>query len=102
MNAIVKIQGQQFNVSGGKEIFVHRLPGNVGDSVSFSDVLFMDNDGKVSIGNPTIKSAKVSAKIVSHVQGDKVAVFKKKRRKGYQKWNNHRQDFTKILIESIA
>ncbi len=102
MNAIVKIQGQQFSVESGKEIYVHRLPGNVGDAVDFSDVLLTDNNGKIAVGTPTIKNAKVSAKILAHVQDDKVPVFKKKRRKGYQKWNNHRQDFTKIKIESIA
>jgi large subunit ribosomal protein L21 len=102
MNAIVNIQGQQFDVTNGKEIFVHRLPGNVGDAVSFEEVLLTDNDGKVTVGMPTVANAKVNAKILAHVQGEKVAVFKKKRRKGYQKWNNHRQDFTKIVIESIA
>jgi large subunit ribosomal protein L21 len=102
MNAIVKILGQQFDVKSGQEIFVHRLPGNSGDPVTFNDVLLINNDGKIQVGTPIIKSVKVTAKILEHLQGDKVAVFKKKRRKGYQKWNNHRQQFSKIVIESIA
>jgi large subunit ribosomal protein L21 len=102
MNAIVKISGQQFDVANGKEISVYRLEGNVGDKIDFSEVMLLNDNGKVSIGTPTIKNAKVSATILSHFQGDKVSVFKKKRRKGYQKWNNHRQQYTKIKIENIA
>ena len=102
MNAIVKISGQQFDVKLGQELNVYRLEGNAGDKVDFSDVMLIDNDGKVTLGAPTVKNAKVTATILSHFQGEKVAVFKKKRRKGYQKWNNHRQQYSKVKIEAIA
>jgi large subunit ribosomal protein L21 len=101
MYVIVDIQGQQFKVEKDQKIFVHRLEGEEGNSVSFSNVLLVDNNGKVKVGTPNVKGAEVSAKILSHVRGDKVLVFKKKRRKGYQKLNGHRQDFSQILIEEI-
>lgn len=101
MYAIVEIAGQQFKVEKKQEIFVHRLEGDEGAKVEFSDVLLIDNDGKVNVGTPVIKGAVVSAKIIEHLKGDKVLVFKKKRRKGYQKLNGHRQYMTKILIDGI-
>jgi large subunit ribosomal protein L21 len=102
MYVIVDIAGQQFKVEQGQEVFVHRLEGNEGDKVEFDKVLLVDNDGKVKVGKPTVKGAKIDAKIVNHLRGDKVIVFKKKRRKGYQKANGHRQDLTKVLIENIT
>ncbi len=102
MNAIVKILGQQFDVKVGQEVNIHRLAGNAGEKVDFAEVMLIDNAGKITVGAPTIKNAKVSATILSHFQGEKVAVFKKKRRKGYQKMNNHRQQYTKVKIETIA
>jgi len=101
MYAIVEIAGQQFKVERGQRVYVHRLEANEGANVEFSKVLLLDNAGKISVGNPLIDGAKVAATIVSHVKGDKVAVFKKKRRKTYQKWNNHRQLFTEILIQGV-
>lgn len=101
MYAIVEIAGQQFKVERGQRIYVHRLEANEGTNVEFNKVLLLDNAGKVSIGSPLIDGAKVAATVVSHVKGDKVAVFKKKRRKTYQKWNNHRQHFTEILIQGV-
>ncbi len=101
MFAVVDIAGQQFKVEKDQELFVHRLEGNVGDSVEFKDVLLVDRDGAVEVGTPTV-SANVKASIVEHLKGDKVIVFKKKRRKGYQKSNGHRQYLTKIKIEGIA
>lgn len=101
MYAIVEIAGQQFKVAKDQKVFVHRLAGNEGDKVSFDKVLLLD-DGKVTIGAPAIKGAGVTAKILGHLKGDKVIVFKKKRRKGYQKKNGHRQFFTEIQITSIA
>lgn len=101
MYAIVNIAGQQFKVQKDQEIFVHRLEGDEGTKVTFDDVLLIDDKGKVNVGVPKIDGASVSAKIVGHLKGDKVIVFKKKRRKGYQKLNGHRQYFTKIQIESI-
>ncbi len=102
MYAIVDIAGQQFKVEQGQEVFVHRLDGKEGDQMEFDKILLVDNDGKVKVGKPVVKGAKVSAKIVSHLRGDKVIVFKKKRRKGYQKSNGHRQDLSKVLIEKIT
>ena len=101
MFAIVEIAGQQFKVIEGQEIFVHRLDAQEGDNVSFDKILLVENDGKTNVGAPHIKAAKVDATILSHVKGDKVIVFKKKRRKGYRVKNGHRQSFTKIKIDSI-
>jgi len=102
MFAVVTIAGQQFKVEKGQEIFVHRLDAKEGDSVTFDQVHLIDNDGSVKLGKPTISGAKVNATVVRHERGDKVIVFKKKRRKGYRKKNGHRQSFTKIEINSIA
>ncbi len=102
MYAIVDIAGQQFKVAKDQQIFVHRLQGDEGASIEFDKVLLVDNGGKVSVGVPTVQGSKVTAKILSHLKGDKVIVFKKKRRKGYKKRNGHRQSFTKIQIESIT
>ena len=102
MYAIVNIAGQQFKVAKDQHLFVHRLQGDEGASIEFDNVLLVDNDGKITVGVPVVKGASVTAKIVSHLKGDKVIVFKKKRRKGYKKKNGHRQYFTKIQIESIT
>ncbi len=101
MYAIVDIAGQQFKVEKDQTVFVHRLDNKEGDKVNFENVLLVDNNGSVKIGAPTVSGASVSAKVLSHLKGDKVIVFKKKRRKGYQKSNGHRQQFTKIVIEGI-
>ena len=101
MYAIVDIAGQQFRVEKDQEIFVHRLEANEGDQVDFEKVMLLDSDGKINVGAPYVSGAKITAKVLSHDRGDKVLVFKKKRRKGYQTLNGHRQDFTKILIEKI-
>jgi len=102
MYAIVEIAGQQFKVEKDKKLFVHQLDANEGDSVEFEKVLLVDNDGKIAVGTPTVKGAKITAKVLAHVQGDKVLVFKKKRRKSYQKMNGHRQHFTQIQVETIV
>jgi len=101
MYAIVEIAGQQFKVERGNKVYVHRLQANEGADVEFDRVLLIDNAGKVTVGNPVVEGAKVAATIIAHQKGDKVIVFKKKRRKGYQKWNNHRQSFTQILIQGV-
>lgn len=101
MYAIVDIAGQQFKVEKEQEIFVHRLEGEEGTAVTFDKVLLIDNQGAVKVGTPTLTGASINAKILSHMKGDKVIVFKKKRRKGYQKSNGHRQYMTKIQIEDI-
>jgi large subunit ribosomal protein L21 len=102
MYAIVSIAGQQFKVEKGQKVYVHRLKGEIGDDVTFDKVLLISNEDKINVGAPFITDAIISAQIVSHVRGDKVLVFKKKRRKTYQKLNGHRQDFTQILIEDIS
>jgi large subunit ribosomal protein L21 len=101
MYAIVEIAGQQFKVERGNKVYVHRLEANEGAKIEFDKVLLLDNGGKISVGNPTVDGAKVAATVISHLKGDKVIIFKKKRRKGYQKWNNHRQSFTQILIQGV-
>jgi large subunit ribosomal protein L21 len=101
MYAIVTIAGQQFKVEEGKFIFVHRLDAKEGDSVRFDQVHLLDKDGNVTIGTPVISGASVSATVQAQVKGDKVIVFKKKRRKGYRVKNGHRQQFTKIKIDAI-
>ena len=101
MYAIVDIAGQQFKVEKDQKVFVHRLEGEEGANVSFENVLLVDNDGKVKVGAPNVAGASISAKILAHVRGDKVLVFKKNRRKGYQKLNGHRQDLTQIQVEEI-
>jgi large subunit ribosomal protein L21 len=102
MSASVEIAGQQFKVEKDKKLFVHQLEAKEGDSVDFEKVLLVDNDGKIAVGTPTVKGAKVTAKVLEHVRGEKVLVFKKKRRKTYQKLNGHRQYFTKIQVETIV
>ena len=102
MYAIVDIAGQQFKAEAGRKLYVHRLEGQEGAVVEFDKVLLIDNEGDVKIGTPVVEGAKITAKILAHVKGDKVLVFKKKRRKSYQKLNGHRQQFTQILIEDIA
>jgi len=101
MYAIVEIAGQQFKVEKDSKIFVHRLDAEEGATVEFDQVLLLDIDGEVKVGKPTVNAAKISAKVLAHQKGDKVLVFKKKRRKGYEKLNGHRQQFTQIQIEEI-
>ena len=101
MYAIVEIAGQQFKVEKDQRIFVHRLEQKEGDKISFDNVLLVDNDGKVKVGAPAVKGATVDATVLEHLKGDKVIVFKKKRRKGYRKKNGHRQYLTSVKIDNI-
>ena len=101
MYAIVDIAGQQFKVEQEKKIFVHRLKAEEGDSLTFDKVLLIDNDGNVKVGTPYIDGASVTATVLTHLKGDKVIVFKKRRRKGYRKKNGHRQYLTQIKIDNI-
>jgi len=101
MYAIVEIAGQQFKVVQDQKLFVHRLADKEGSKVSFDKVFLLDDGKKVSIGAPAITGASVEAKVVSHLKGDKVIVFKKKRRKGYRVKNGHRQALTELVIEKI-
>ena len=101
MYAIVDIAGQQIKVEKDQKVFVHRLAGEEGTQVEFDKVLLVDNGESVTVGAPSIAGGKVTAKILDHLKGDKVIVFKKKRRKGYQKSNGHRQYLSQIVIENI-
>ena len=102
MYAIVEIAGQQFKVAKDQKVYVHRLQDKEGSKVSFDNVLLVSDGEKVTLGAPAIEGAKVTAKVLEHLKGDKVIVFKKKRRKGYKKKNGHRQFLTEIQIDGIA
>ncbi|HLT65040.1 MAG TPA: 50S ribosomal protein L21 [Flavobacterium sp.] len=101
MYAIVEIAGQQFKVSKDQKVYVNRLAAEEGANVTFDKVFLVDNAGTITLGAPAITGASVGAKVLKHLQGDKVIVFKKKRRKGYKKKNGHRQALTQIVIEGI-
>ena len=101
MYAIFEIAGQQFKVEKDQQIYVHRLDIKEGSKSDFEKVLLIDNGGKITVGAPVISGAKVTAKVLSHLKGDKVIVFKKKRRKGYKVKNGHRQFLTKLEILQI-
>ena len=101
MYAIVEIAGQQFKVEKDRKVYVHRLAAEEGAQIEFDSVLLVDNDGQVKIGTPKVEVAKVTAKVLSHLKGDKVIIFKKKRRKTFERKNGHRQYLTQIQIESI-
>lgn len=101
MYAIVEIAGQQMKVEKGRKVYVHRLANAEGETVVFDKVLLIDNDGDVKVGTPGVEGASVTCTVLEHVRGEKVLVFKKKRRKGYQKLNGHRQNFTKIQVEEV-
>lgn len=101
MYAIVDIAGKQYKVEKDRYLYTPLLDAKEGDKVDFDKVLLVDNEGKVKVGTPSVKGAKVSGKVLEHVKGDKEIVFKKKRRKGYRVKNGHRQQFSKVLIEEI-
>jgi large subunit ribosomal protein L21 len=102
MYAIVEIAGQQFKVSKDLKVYVNRLTNEEGSKVSFDKVLLLDDNGTITLGAPAIEGASVEAKVLQHLKGDKVIIFKKKRRKGYKKRNGHRQYLTQIVIEGIT
>lgn len=105
MYAIVEIKGQQFKAEAGKYLYVHHLGDEVkaGEAISFDKVLLVDADGTVKVGAPTVEGAKVDCEVLEPlVKGDKVLVFKKKRRKGYRRLNGHRQQFSKVLVKTIV
>ena len=102
MYAIVEIAGQQFKVAKDQKLFVHRLQDKEGSKVSFDKVYLLDDGKKVTVGAPAINGAAVEAKVVGHLKGDKVIVFKKKRRKGYRVKNGHRQALTELMVEKIV
>ena len=102
MNAVVEISGKQFKVSKDTKLYVHRLDAKEGAKVSFGNVLLLDNGKKLLVGTPNVQGASVEAKVLKHLKDDKVIVFKKKRRKGYQVKNGHRQALTEIVIEKVS
>jgi len=102
MYAIVEIAGQQFKVAKDQKVFVNRLPQDEGSEVSFDNVLLIGDGANITVGAPAISGAQIGAKITRHLRGDKVIVFKKKRRKGYRVKNGHKQSLTEIVIESIS
>jgi len=102
MYAIVEIAGQQFKVAKDQKVYVHRLQEDEGKKVTFNNVLLLEDGKNITIGAPAIDGAAVEAMVVKHLKGDKVIVFKKKRRKGYRKKNGHRQYLTELVIESIV
>ncbi|MCR5115356.1 MAG: 50S ribosomal protein L21 [Bacteroidales bacterium] len=102
MYAIVEIAGQQFKIEKDQKIFVHRLKADEGAEVKFDRVMLVDDNGSVKVGTPTVAGAEVTATVLKHLKGDKVLVFKKKRRKGYQTLNGHRQYLSSIQINNIT
>jgi len=103
MYAIVEILGQQFKVEAGKKLYIHRMnEAERGSAIEFDKVLLIDNEGAVTVGAPVVEGAKVVGEVVSHLRGEKVIIFHKKRRKGYRKRNGHRQDFTEVMIKEIV
>ncbi|MFA9389236.1 MAG: 50S ribosomal protein L21 [Prolixibacteraceae bacterium] len=102
MYAIIDFGGTQYKVEKDKKLFVNRLETAEGETFDIERVLLVDNDGVVSIGTPVVEGAKVTAKVLEHLKGDKVIVFKKKRRKGYRVKNGHRQYLTQIQIQEIV
>ena len=103
MYAIVEIQGQQFNVEAGKKLFVNRMEAEKGAVVEFDKVLLVDNDGKIKVGAPTVKGAKVVCEVLDNeCRGEKVLVFHKKRRKGYRKLNGYRHQYTQISVKQVV
>ena len=101
MYAIVDIAGQQFKVEKEQRIFTHRLPAEKGSTMDFSNVLLLEDDKGVKVGTPTVEGVTISATVLQHLKADKVLVFKKKKRKGYQKSNGHRQNLTQLQIDEI-
>lgn len=101
MFAIVNIAGQQFKVEVGNKVYVHRLAENEGAAITFDEVLLVSRDSDVRIGKPTVSGASVSAKVLSHLKGDKVIIYKKKEKKRIFQKMGHRQSLTQILVESI-
>ena len=102
MYAIVEMQGQQFKVEAGKKLFINRMEAEKGAVVEFDKVLLVDNDGKIKVGAPTVKGAKVVCEVLDdECRGEKVLVFHKKRRKGYKKLTGHRQDLTNLVVKEI-
>jgi len=102
MYAIIEVAGQQFKVEKDRYIYVHRLPSAEGEELTIDRVLLVEDNGAVSVGAPTVEGAQVKAKVLEHLKGEKIIVFKKKRRKGYRRKKGHRQYLTKLQIVDIV
>jgi large subunit ribosomal protein L21 len=102
MFAVVEIQGKQYKLSTRQTVTVDKLPNKVGDKINFDKVLLISDSKKTTVGAPTLEGHSVEAKVVDHIRGDKVTVFKKKRRKGYQVKRGHRQEYTTLQIQKIS
>lgn len=102
MYAVIQTGGKQYRVQPGETVVVEKLDGNAGDQVHFDEVLLVANDGAVTVGKPMVDGAKVTGSIVEHQQGDKLVVFKFKRRKSYRRRNGHRQDYTAVKIDEVV
>jgi large subunit ribosomal protein L21 len=102
MFAVVNIQGFQFKVEEGQTIYVHRLPHEAGEVIDLNEVMLVSGEQGVSVGKPFVDGASIKARVLDHVKDDKIIVFKKKRRKGYQRKNGHRQQLSQIEIQSIG
>ncbi len=102
MYAIVEIAGHQFKIKKDQKLFVNRMENEEGSELEFDQVLLLADEDNIKVGTPVVEGASVKARILEHVKADKIKVFKKKRRKGYQKMNGHRQPMTQIQIEEIS
>jgi len=102
MYAVIKTGGKQHRVSEGDVISIERIHGEKGDSFPFDQVLMVENEGDVRIGRPIVEGAKVVGEILAQTQGDKITVFKTKKRKGYRKKTGHRQPLTSLKIREIS
>ncbi len=102
MYAIIKSGGKQYRVESGEQLRLESLSADVGSAVSFEEVLMVGEGESVRIGAPTVAGAKVKATVVSHGRGDKVKIFKLRRRKHYQKSQGHRQNYTEVRIDDIV
>jgi large subunit ribosomal protein L21 len=102
MYAIVEIAGKQFKVTKDQQLYTPQLNVEAGSAITFDQVLLVEDGEDVVIGTPTVTGVKVTGRVLNHVRGDKIIVFKKKRRKGYKKTQGHRQDYTQVLIEGIV
>ena len=101
MFAVIKAQGKQFKVAEGDTLIIDRLAGEAGAKIALGDVLMLIDGGKTTIGKPIVGGAKVEAEIVSHARGEKIVIFKKRRRKNYQRTRGHRQELTTVKITAI-
>ena len=102
MYAVIRSGGKQYRVAPGQTIRLEKVAGEVGSKVQLGDVLLVENDGKIQLGNPLVANAKIEATVLEHDRSKKIIVFKKKRKKQYRRTKGHRQDYTAVRIESIT